>query len=56
MRELEAIRLRENLWAVRPTGAVGTCGWIGGRPWMVQYVRAKDAEEAVKKAKARDNA
>jgi len=35
--------------AVRPQGALGTCGWAP-EPWTVQYVRARSAEEALRKA------
>ena len=49
--EMTATRLRENLWAVRPKGSLGTCGWIGGKSWTVQYVRAQSADEALRKAK-----
>jgi hypothetical protein len=38
--KLEATRLR-NCWALRPVGALGTCGWINGVPWTVQYVKHK---------------
>ena len=37
---LEATRLR-NCWALRPVGALGTCGWINGVAWTVQYVKHK---------------
>lgn len=42
---MEAVHLRDNL------GALGTCGWMGGRAWTVQYIRARSAEEALRKAK-----
>jgi len=35
--KMYATRLR-NCWAIRPVGALGTCGWINGKPWTVQYV------------------
>jgi hypothetical protein len=38
--KLEATKLR-NCWALRPVGALGTCGWIDGKPWTVQYVKVK---------------
>lgn len=47
--KLEATHLREDLYAVRPQGALGTCGWAP-EPWTVQYVRARSAEEALRKA------
>ena len=36
--QLTAVRLRD-CWAIRPKGALGTCGWINGVPWTVQYVK-----------------
>jgi hypothetical protein len=48
--KLEATHLRGNLWAVKPENQLGTCGWYP-RPWTVQYIRARSAEEAVRKAK-----
>lgn len=50
---LEATHLRGRLYAVRPRGALGTCGWINGRPWTVQYVTARDAAHAVRIASER---
>lgn len=47
--KLEATHLREDIYAVRPQGALGTCGWAP-EPWTVQYVRARSAEEALRKA------
>jgi len=41
--------LRGRRWAVRPEGALGTCGFHP-YPWTVQYVTARSAEEAVIKA------
>jgi len=38
--KLDATRLREK-WAIRPIGAIGTCGWIDGVPWTVSYVKRK---------------
>lgn len=38
--ELDAVRLRKG-WAIRPVGALGTCGWINGQPWTIQYVSHK---------------
>ena len=40
--KLEATRLR-TCWAIKPVGALGTCGWINGKPWTVQYVKVKPA-------------
>lgn len=36
--EWTATRLRTS-WAIRPAGALGTCGWINGVPWTVRYVK-----------------
>lgn len=47
---LEATHLRDNLWAVRPKGQLGTCGWHP-QPWTVVYVKAATAAEAIRKAK-----
>lgn len=47
---MEALHLRGNLWAVRPKGCLGTCGWKDGKPWTVQYVRANSEAEALRKA------
>ncbi len=49
--KLEATYLREDLYAVRPQGALGTCGWAP-EPWTVQYVRARSAEEDFQAARA----
>ena len=38
--ELTATKLR-NGWAIRPKGALGTCGWIDGKAWTVWYVKKK---------------
>ena len=37
--KLEATLLRDNRWAVRPQGQLGTCGWHP-KPWEVVYVTA----------------
>lgn len=47
---LEATHLRNNRYAVRPKGCLGTCGWIEGKPWTVIYVSARSSVEALKKA------
>ena len=44
--KLEATRLN-NCWAIRPEGALGTCGWIGGKPWTVVYSTARSAQRAI---------
>lgn len=46
---MEALHLRGTLYAVRPIGACGTCGWINGKAWTVQYVHARNAAEALRK-------
>lgn len=33
-----ATRLR-TCWALRPVGALGTCGWVKGVPWTVRFVK-----------------
>ncbi len=45
----EATHLRDNKWAVKPHGQLGTCGW-SPRPWTVVFVNARSAEEALNKA------
>ena len=47
---LEATHLRQNLWCVSPVGQLGTCGFHPV-PWTAQFVRAKSAEEALRRAK-----
>lgn len=47
---LEATHLRGHDYAVRPAGAVGTCGF-SPVPWTVQYIKAGSPDEAVRKAK-----
>ena len=49
--ELEPTLLRDNRWAVRPKGQLGTCGWHP-KPWKVFYVTAVSGAEAVRKAEA----
>lgn len=48
--DLEAVHLRDNRYAVRPRGALGTCGWIDNRAWSVIYVNANSPEAAIIKA------
>lgn len=38
---LGAVRLSSGHYAVRPYGHCGTCGWIGGKPWQVEYLTAR---------------
>ena len=47
--EMEATQLR-NVWAVRPKGRCGTCGFYPV-PWTVQYIKARTESEALSKAK-----
>lgn len=51
--KLEAVHLRDNRWAVRPEGQLGTCGW-SPQAWNVEYVNARSAQEAIQKASKRD--
>jgi len=46
---LEATELRSGMYAVRPAGHLGTCGFSPA-PWQVFYTRAQSADEAVKRA------
>jgi hypothetical protein len=48
--KLEATHLRDNRWAVRPVGQLGTMGWFP-KAWTVIYVTARTADEAIQKAK-----
>lgn len=48
--ELEAVHLRDNRYAVRPKNQLGACGWHPCA-WSVQYINARSAAEALKKAK-----
>ena len=43
--ELEATPVGSGRWAVRPLGALGTCGWINGVAWSARYVHAKSAKK-----------
>jgi hypothetical protein len=47
---MEATHLRGNLWAVSPVGRLGTCGWVDGKAWTVEYVTAPTAAAALQKA------
>jgi hypothetical protein len=51
--EMEATQLRGNRWIVRPKGQLGTCGW-SPIPWEAVYVTARDAADAIAKARARE--
>lgn len=45
---MEATLLRDGVYAVRPIGQLGTCGWYP-YPWTVTYVRAKSEQDALRK-------
>ena len=47
---LEATHLRDQQWCVKPVGQLGTCGF-SPVPWTAQFIRAKSAKEALRKAK-----
>lgn len=47
---LEATHIRGRQWCVKPVGQLGTCGFHPV-PWTAQFIRAKTAEEALRKAK-----
>ena len=32
-------QLRGETYVVRPKGALGTGGWINGKPWAVEYIK-----------------
>ncbi len=51
--DLEATHMRGRLYAVRPRGTLGTCGWINNQPWSVEYITAQSCEDAVRKIKRR---
>lgn len=50
---MEATHLRDNRYAVRPAGCLGTCGWKDGKAWDVIYVNARSEAEALRKAAKR---
>lgn len=45
----EATHLRGNRYAIRPQGALGTCGWTNGEAWTVTYVTARNLVDAMLK-------
>jgi len=51
--ELEATELNHGLYAVRPKGQLGTCGFYPV-PWEVVYVQAKSAEKAIERARQKN--
>ena len=44
---LDAVRITDNRWIVRPLDTKGTKGRVDGVPWSVDYVTAKDKQEAL---------
>ena len=50
--KLEALHLSGRRYAVRPQGAIGTCGWIAGQPWQVTYVEANNEKHACRRVNA----
>lgn len=48
--EYEATHLRNNQYAVRPKGQLGTCGFYPV-PWTVVYVTARSEQDALRKAR-----
>ena len=46
--KLDAVRLRNGEWCVRPQGQLGTCGWHP-KAWTAQFVRAASADAAIRK-------
>jgi hypothetical protein len=48
---LEATELRGGRYAVRPKGALGTCGFYPCS-WSVHYVKARCASEAIRRSVA----
>lgn len=44
--DLEATPLRDGMWAVRPKGQLGTCGFYP-KGWTVAYVKAATADLAI---------
>ena len=50
--KLDAVELRNKVWAVRPEGVLGMAGWIKGKPWEVTFVKARTREEAINKVTA----
>ena len=48
--ELTVEKLKPGHYAVRPQGALGTCGWIDGVAWSVQFIDAPNAAAALRKA------
>jgi hypothetical protein len=49
----EATHLRSRIWAIRPEGALGTMGWVGGQYWEVAFVTADNADDAMRRWRRR---
>ena len=49
-KQLEATKINPGKYAVRPKGTLGTHGWIKGKPWQVQNIKADSAEQAIELA------
>lgn len=47
--EYDVTKLRDNRYAVRPKGQLGTCGFYPVA-WIVEYVNARNEAEAIRKA------
>ena len=47
--DMYALELRPGLYAVRPIGQLGTCGWFPA-PWVIRYINANTEQEAVSRA------
>lgn len=41
-------KLNSDTYIIRPEGALGTCGWIQGKPWDIWYVKPKEAQRALR--------
>jgi len=52
--KLVAHHLRDNRYAVQPEHGLGTMGW-SPVPWTVCFIRARSADDALRKAKLRIN-
>lgn len=48
--EMHAEPIHNNEWVVRPAGQLGTVGFYPV-PWTAQFVYARDAREAIRKAR-----
>lgn len=50
--KLDAIRLNSGVWAVKPEGQLGTCGFYP-KAWTVQFIKASSKDKAIKIAERR---